>query len=155
MLNLALIKPDNFPISARPTTSGLTAAITLPISFIPGCGSFSNHFFQDCFHFIFAEGPAANRSAICRLRISQLPPDPGDWPSHKLRWNRDVAVSIFSIASMTCVSSSSMRSSTSRCLMAACNSRIAPSRALSLARMAVFISSVMRAFSDTENYDLE
>ena len=34
-LSLVLINPDILPISARPTTSGLTAAITLLISLIP------------------------------------------------------------------------------------------------------------------------
>src|ERR1051325_3230686 len=53
------------------------------------------------------------------------------------------------------MSLSSMRSSTSRCLIAACNNRIAPRRALSLARMAVFMSSVMRSFSGTANYSIQ
>src|SRR5205823_12079957 len=50
---------------------------------------------------------------------------------------------IFSITPTTAASSSSMRSSTSRCLMAARIRRIADSRAASLARMAAFMSSVI------------
>src|SRR5690606_1871763 len=52
-------------------------------------------------------------------------------------------ISLSSVATMA-ASSSSMRSSTSRCLMAACNRRMVPRRWLSLARMAAFTSSVMR-----------
>ena len=40
-----------------------------------------------------------------------------------------------------------MRSSTSRCLQAASSMRMAPRRSASLARMAAFMSSVMRFFS--------
>src|SRR5689334_6192433 len=50
---------------------------------------------------------------------------------------------IFSITPTTAASSSSMRSSTSRCLMAARMRRMAESRAASFARMAAFMSSVI------------
>src|SRR5271154_4062900 len=48
----------------------------------------------------------------------------------------------------TSASVNSMRSSTSFCLMAASNSRIADSRSASFARNAIFISSLMRDFKD-------
>src|SRR3569832_1240228 len=54
----------------------------------------------------------------------------------------------FSPMLLTAASSSSMRSSTSLCLMAANRRRSVPRRAISLARMAGFMSSVMRALSD-------
>src|SRR2546430_13469318 len=54
---------------------------------------------------------------------------------------------IFSSTASTCASSSVMRSSTSRCLIAASASRIAPSRSFSPARIALFMSSVMRSLS--------
>src|SRR2546423_15163315 len=54
---------------------------------------------------------------------------------------------IFSSPASTCASSSVMRSSTSRCLIAASASRIAPSRSFSPARIALFMSSVMRSLS--------
>src|SRR5579863_4585635 len=54
---------------------------------------------------------------------------------------------IFSSTASTCVSSSVMRSSTSRCLMAASARRIVASRSFWPARIAVFMSSVMRSFS--------
>src|SRR6185295_18884253 len=47
----------------------------------------------------------------------------------------------------TCVSSSVMRSSTSRCLMPARIRRTTASRSFSPARIALFMSSVMRSFS--------
>src|SRR5438309_720837 len=54
---------------------------------------------------------------------------------------------IFSSTASTWPSSSVMRSSTSRCLIAASASRIAPSRSFSPARRALFMSSVMRSLS--------
>src|SRR5436190_3482477 len=51
---------------------------------------------------------------------------------------------IFSITPRTAASSSSMRSSTSRCLIAARRRRMVESRADSFARMAAFMSSVIR-----------
>src|SRR5690606_25264134 len=51
-------------------------------------------------------------------------------------------LTIFSSTASTWASSSSMRSSTSRCLIAALTRRITPRRALSPAFMAVFMSSV-------------
>ena len=47
---------------------------------------------------------------------------------------------------MTMTSSSSTRSSTSFCFIADSNKRMVPRRTLSLARMAVFMSSVIWAF---------
>ena len=47
----------------------------------------------------------------------------------------------------TAASSSTMRSSTSRCFIAASSMRIVDSRSLSFARMAAFMSSWMRSFS--------
>src|SRR5688572_15676037 len=57
---------------------------------------------------------------------------------------------IFSMTDSTWTSSSAMRSSTSRCLMAAVIMRMVPRRSLSLARIAAFISSVMRSLSDID-----
>src|SRR6266513_1349347 len=54
---------------------------------------------------------------------------------------------IFSSTASTWPSSSVMRSSTSRCLIAASASRIAASRSFSPARRALFMSSVMRSLS--------
>src|SRR3989338_3408669 len=50
---------------------------------------------------------------------------------------------IFSMMATTSVSDNSMRSPPSRCFIAASNRRIAPRRAASLARIAVFMSSVI------------
>src|SRR6266404_1395721 len=61
---------------------------------------------------------------------------------------------IFSIAASTCLSSRLMRSSTSRCLTADRMRRIVASRSFSPARIAVFISSVMRSLSDIGLPDL-
>src|SRR5262249_45432705 len=55
---------------------------------------------------------------------------------------------IFSMTDSTWTSSREMRSSTSRCLMPAVIMRMVPRRSLSLARIAVFMSSVMRSLSD-------
>src|SRR5688500_19127969 len=55
---------------------------------------------------------------------------------------------IFSMTARTWVSSSWMRSSTSRCLMAEVIMRIVPRRSASLARIAAFMSSVTRSLSD-------
>src|ERR1700674_1468467 len=55
-------------------------------------------------------------------------------------------LSIFSMTATTSASLSSIRSSTSRCLTAANSRRTAPRRSASLARNAVFMSSVIRAF---------
>src|SRR6185312_4514687 len=52
---------------------------------------------------------------------------------------------IFSSTASTWVSSRVMRSSTSRCLIAANTNRIVPSRSFSPARIAPFMSSVMRS----------
>ena len=71
--------------------------------------------------------------------------DPGDWPSGYCSIESLRCLSILSITATTAVSSSSMRSSTSLRLIAASSRRIAPSRAVSRARMAVFMSSVMRS----------
>src|SRR5687767_7176800 len=57
---------------------------------------------------------------------------------------------IFSMTDSTWTSSSWMRSSTSRCLMAAVSMRMVPRRSLSLARIAAFMSSVMRSLSDID-----
>src|SRR3954464_15617232 len=54
---------------------------------------------------------------------------------------------IFSRTAVTCASSSVMRSSTSRCLMAACKRRMTARRSFSPDRIAVFMSSVMRSLS--------
>src|SRR6478609_10164451 len=54
---------------------------------------------------------------------------------------------IFSSTEVTWVSSSVMRSSTSRCLMAACKRRMTARRSFSPDRIAVFMSSVMRSLS--------
>src|SRR5512146_690103 len=51
--------------------------------------------------------------------------------------------SIFSMMETTSASVSSMRSSTSRCFIAASSRRIAPRRAVSLARIADFMSSLI------------
>ncbi len=53
-------------------------------------------------------------------------------------------LSIFSITATTCWSSSSIRLSTSICLMAAVSRRKVPRRSLSLLRMAVLTSSLIR-----------
>src|SRR5665647_1554679 len=50
---------------------------------------------------------------------------------------------IFSMMATTSASDNSTRSSTSHCFIAASNRRIAPRRAVSLARIAVFMSSVI------------
>src|SRR5256885_6992361 len=55
---------------------------------------------------------------------------------------------IFSITATTSASESSFLSSTSRCLIAASNKRMADSRCASLAFIAAFMSSLMLAFSD-------
>src|SRR5712671_6799908 len=55
---------------------------------------------------------------------------------------------IFSMTATTSASASSFLSSTSRCLIAASNRRMAESRCGSLAFMAAFMSSLMLAFSD-------
>src|SRR6187549_3031368 len=55
---------------------------------------------------------------------------------------------IFSSTEVICASSSVMRSSTSRCLMAACKRRMTARRSFSPDRIAVFMSSVMRSLSD-------
>src|SRR5437016_1386123 len=55
---------------------------------------------------------------------------------------------IFSITATTSASESSFLSSTSRCLIAASNKRMAESRCASLAFMAAFMSSLILAFSD-------
>jgi hypothetical protein len=47
------------------------------------------------------------------------------------------------MTAITAASSSSMRSSTSFCFMAAVSRRMVPRRSLSLARMAAFMSSVI------------
>src|SRR4051812_15237111 len=54
---------------------------------------------------------------------------------------------IFSSTEVTCASSSAMRSSTSRCLMAACKRRMTARRSFSPDRIAVFMSSLMRSLS--------
>src|SRR5512137_334846 len=60
--------------------------------------------------------------------------------------------SIFSMMATTSASVSSMRSSTSRCFMAASKRRIAPRRAVSLARIAAFMSSVICCLRLISNY---
>src|SRR5258708_39271069 len=55
---------------------------------------------------------------------------------------------IFSMTATTSASASSFLSSTSRCLIAASNRRMAESRCGSLAFIAAFMSSLMLAFSD-------
>src|SRR4051812_44321666 len=57
---------------------------------------------------------------------------------------------IFSSTEVTCASSSVMRSSTSRCLMAACKRRMTARRSFWPDRIAVFMSSVMRSLSVIE-----
>ncbi|SOZ35609.1 conserved protein of unknown function [Cupriavidus neocaledonicus] len=54
----------------------------------------------------------------------------------------------FSTTASTALSSSSTRSSTSRCLIAASSKRMVPRRSVSRARMAVFMSSLIRALRD-------
>src|SRR5687767_12124208 len=54
---------------------------------------------------------------------------------------------IFSSTEVICASSRVMRSSTSRCLMAACKRRMTARRSFSPDRIAVFMSSVMRSLS--------
>ena len=55
---------------------------------------------------------------------------------------------ILSMMAITITSSNSTRSSTSFCFMADSNKRIVPKRSVSLARMAVFMSSVIWSLSD-------
>src|SRR5690606_12699017 len=59
-------------------------------------------------------------------------------------------LTIFSTTASTWASSRVMRSSTSRCLMAAVSMRMVTRRSASLARMAAFMSSVMRSFNDMD-----
>src|SRR5688500_3324004 len=54
---------------------------------------------------------------------------------------------IFSSTEVICASSRVMRSSTSRCLMAACRRRMTARRSFSPDRIAVFMSSLMRSLS--------
>src|SRR5262245_64360277 len=56
-------------------------------------------------------------------------------------------LSIFSSTASTCSSVRLMRSSTSRCLIAACTRRSVASRSFAPARIAVFTSSVIRSLS--------
>src|SRR5258706_9935610 len=129
-------------MSALPARRGLRSAITLPMSLTPLAPDSVSAAATAC---------AMSASLICAGREPDRSTSSAFSASTRsLRAafsycaiDSRRCLIIFSITPTTAASSSSMRSSTSRCLIAARIRRTVDSRAASFARMAVFMSSVI------------
>src|SRR5574344_1012576 len=131
-------------MSALPANWAFTAPMTLPISPGPLAPSSAT----------MAATAAVTSSALmrwgrytCSTAISACSIAAKSWRpalSKALMLSLRCLMSLSMMATMA-ASSSSMRSSTSFCFIAACSRRMVDRRALSLARMAVFMSSVIWA----------
>ena len=135
------------PMSVFPAAFAFTTPITLPMSLTDAApvDAMASWMRASTSASVSCAGRYTTSSSIsaCSLaaRSGRLPCS--NWAIDSLR-----CLSIFSTTARTWASSSSTRSSTSRCLIAACSMRIVPRRSFSPARIADFMSSVIRSLRE-------
>src|SRR5450830_1709245 len=144
-LRAALTSAETAVMSARPASLGLSTPMTLPMSCGPAAPVAAT---AACTSALISSSDSPAGMYVVRKTSSAFSISARSWRPPASNWLMESlrCLTILSMIASTIVSSSSTRSSTSFCFIAAVIRRIVPSLAVSLARIAAFMSSVICSF---------